>query len=643
MGYRPDIDGLRGVAVLSVLFYHAQLGFPGGFVGVDVFFVVSGFLIAGLLRKALAAGTFSYTWFWERRVRRLVAALAVLTVAVALTAPLVLLPEDLRDLGESLVAQPVLLSNFHFWRVTRWGYFGDEPQIRPLLHTWSLGVEEQFYLFFPITLVLIHRFLPRRPGLALGALGLVSTLLNLWLTPLAQPLAFFHLPTRAWELLLGGLLVYGLPDRERPFPGPGWAREILAWSGLAMIAFAVFRFGPLTPFPGSAAMWPCLGTALVLWANSFRPLTRLGRWLSHPLAVGTGLVSYSLYLWHWPLVSYAFYLGLLPRLEVRVLVVLASLVAGYASWRWIETPIRARHSLPRPRAMLALYTGYAVACLGLGQLFVSSQGLPWTWPEKVRDPESCSRILPVDPEAPDARAFDIGSPRDTRKRFLLWGDSHAMSLSPALDELGNKYGLAGLQLTMGSTAPMLDWGHDLKSLKKLGLDDRPVDKDAVYKARWRELALRTIQTNRIPTVFLSGYWASYAREGFAGELQQTVRGLLDRGLRVILVCDYPNQPTVNSRNLRLSARFPWLSPPPTDRASHLELNRDVYAALARIPRSARFTVVDPAPLVLEWNNLLLDQGPLFKDSHHLSDHGALQLRPLFEPFFRQMKAQASGG
>jgi len=479
--------------------------------------------------------------------------------------------------------------------------------------------------------------------MVLGALGLGSALLNLWLTPLAQPLAFFHLPTRAWELVLGGLLVYWLQGRERPLPGPGWAREILAWSGLAMIAFAVFRFGPLTPFPGSAALWPCLGTAIVLWVNSFSPLTRLGRWLSHPLAVGTGLVSYSLYLWHWPLVSYAFYLGLLPRLEVRVLVVLASLVAGYASWRWVETPIRSRRCRPRPRAMLALYTGYAVACLTLGQLFVFSQGLPWTWPEKVRDRESCSRILPVDPEAPGARAFDIGSTRDTRKRFLLWGDSHAMSLSPALDELGNEYGLGGLQLTMGSTAPMLDWGHDLKSLKKLGLDDRPVDKDANYKARWRDLALRTIQANRIPTVFLSGYWASYARQGFADELLRTVRGLLDRRLRVILICDYPNQPMVNSRNLRLSSRFPWLSPPPTDRASHLDLNRDVYAALARIPRSALFTVVDPAPLVLPWEQLLLDRGPLYKDAHHLSDHGAMQLRPLFEPFFRQMKAQASGG
>jgi len=218
-----------------------------------------------------------------------------------------------------------------------------------------------------------------------------------------------------------------------------------------------------------------------------------------------------------------------------------------------------------------------------------------------------------------------------------------MSLSPALDELGNEYGLGGLQLTMGSTAPMLDWGHDLKSLKKLGLDDRPVDKDANYKARWRDLALRTIQANRIPTVFLSGYWASYARQGFADELLRTVRGLLDRRLRVILICDYPNQPMVNSRNLRLSSRFPWLSPPPTDRASHLDLNRDVYAALARIPRSALFTVVDPAPLVLPWEQLLLDRGPLYKDAHHLSDHGAMQLRPLFEPFFRQMKAQASGG
>ena len=155
MSYRPDIDGLRAIAVLAVLFYHAHLGFPGGYVGVDVFFVISGFLITGLLLKAIGKGTFSYVDFWERRVRRLVPALAVVTIFTAVTSSIILLPEDLKDLGGALIAQPLLLSNVYFWRVVQGGYFGDPPEIRPLLHTWSLGVEEQFYVLFPLFLMLI--------------------------------------------------------------------------------------------------------------------------------------------------------------------------------------------------------------------------------------------------------------------------------------------------------------------------------------------------------------------------------------------------------------------------------------------------------------------------------------------------------
>ncbi len=631
MGYRPDIDGLRAVAVLSVLFYHAHLGFHGGFVGVDVFFVVSGFLITGLLHKSITAGTFSYVDFWERRVRRLAPALAVLTVVVAIASPLVLLPEDLKDLGGSLIAQPLLLSNVYFWRVVKGGYFGDEPEIRPLLHTWSLGVEEQYYLLFPIALVLLFRYFPRRPGSVLFAGFAISAALSVWLTPLRESFAFFTLPTRAWELLMGGLLVFWLQTGKRAVPCSRWFREAMAWTGMAMIAGSVLCFRPDMPFPGSAALLPCLGTALVLLANSAQPLTWVGRLLSHPFAVRTGQISYSLYLWHWPLVAWCGYLGLLRFPEAKVLVCLASYLAAYASWLWVETPIRTKQLLPQRRAMAWVFAGYALVSIAFGQLYLGNAGFPQNWPEKARTNELRSRALVVDPMSQDPQPLPLGSSQPGGGRFLLWGDSHAMSLAPLLHRLGQDYNLGGLQLTATSSAPLLIWGHELASW----------DKSPKYKARWRELCVDTIRDNQIRTVFLSGYWASYGRPRFQEDLKDTIATLNARGVRVVMVCDFPSQPAVNSRNLRLSSRWSWLRPTPTDRAAHLAQNARVYATLEGLPQSPDFTVVDPAEVVLGWPDLTLEDGPLYTDSHHLSDAGALLLRPVFEPIFRQMQQDAA--
>ena len=627
MGYRPDIDGLRAVAVLAVLFYHAHLGFPGGYVGVDVFFVLSGFLITGLLLKAIRAGTFSFLDFWERRVRRLAPALMVLTAFVALSAPLVLLPEDLTDLGGALIAQPLLLSNVYFWRVVQGGYFGDAPEIRPLLHTWSLGVEEQFYLFFPIALALLHRHFPRRVGLGLSGIFLASLTLGVAWTPVRESFSFFNLPTRAWELLMGGILAWWLQGTRAPLAENLRARQVLAWIGLGMVGWSIFFYRPDTPFPGSAALLPCLGTALLLLANSAGPLTWVGRVLSHPAAVRMGQISYSLYLWHWPLVAYAFYLGVGGSLEARWLLVLASCLAGYASWRWVETPIRSKRILPRRRAMGWLFASYAVLAISSGQLFLQSQGYPENWAEKARPREFRSRTHAVDPLSDEARPTPMGSPRSEGPRFLLWGDSHAMSLAPLLHELGRSHDLPGLQLTATSSAPLLDWGHEMPSW----------DKSPEYKKRWRELALKTLEQERAGTVFLSGYWSSYTREGFAQDLRQTVRHLQGRGIRVVFVGDFPSQPGVNSRNLRLVSRWPWLAPHPATPEDHRAQNAKVHQALEGLPRSEDFVVLDPGPEILGWQGLTRDAAPLYIDSHHLSDEGALLLKSLFEPVFRQMQ------
>jgi peptidoglycan/LPS O-acetylase OafA/YrhL len=267
--YRPEIDGLRAIAILTVVFYHVGLGCPGGYIGVDVFFVISGYLISSLILREMREGTFSLAGFWERRVRRIFPALAACVMATLVAGWFLLLPEDLENLGKSTVAQTLLAANIYFWRTTN--YFASANEAKPLLHTWSLAVEEQFYLLFPLLLLACFRFPAlRRPRtlVILILLGLVGSLsVAVWGVKHQPYATFFLLPTRAWELLCG-VLVAALPVSA--IPTSRLVRESASWLGLAAILLPVWLYGETTPFPGLAALPPCLGTALFIWGTGRR-------------------------------------------------------------------------------------------------------------------------------------------------------------------------------------------------------------------------------------------------------------------------------------------------------------------------------------------------------------------------------------
>ena len=631
MSYRPDIDGLRAVAVLSVLFYHAHLGFPGGYVGVDVFFVISGFLITGLLLKAIRQGTFSYAEFWERRVRRLVPALAVVTVFTAITGAIILLPEDLEDLGGALIAQPLLMSNVYFWRVVKGGYFGDPPEIRPLLHTWSLGVEEQFYVVFPILLMVImkRQALARHLGSILFGLASASFVLSVLLTPEKSVLAFFTLPTRAWELILGGLLALRTTRVSSSLPAPRLYRETCALVGLGLVAYSIAFFHHETPFPGYAALVPCLGTALLIWANSSLEVTLVGRVLSWPAVVRVGQISYSLYLWHWPLIAYGDYLFLLESTEARWLVALMSCWLGHLSWRWIETPFRERHRLNGRKEVGLFFIVYALISTGLGGAYYFGGNL-----------RTGSSTLPYKPTRTFISEAEIDNPgwhpptlgaNDRGPTFLLWGDSHAMSsLAPVLDSLGKELGVGGLQFTDSSRAPLLDWGYNPH------LGKTPVSES--YKKRWGGRALQLASSQKLKVVFLVGFWKIYSRPSLAEELQATVREFNRRGVRVVVVGDNPALPRDPKRQALLASRWNWLSVPCViSEEKHLTNNAVVYAAIASLAPEDAVTVIDLAPSILSWESVLSEDGKLlYYDGDHLSDAGSLRLRPLFEPIIKDL-------
>ena len=260
--YRSDVDGLRAVAIFLVILFHTHLGFPGGYVGVDVFFVISGFLITGLIIKKQQEHRFSLIEFWERRIRRIIPAATVMVAATLAAGSFLLLPNDLAELTESAIWQQLMLSNVFFWKFT--SYFGGPAETKALLHTWSLAVEEQFYLGFPILLIFLKRFSKRVSIVILLTLFFASLGLSEWGVRYHPIAAFFLLPTRMWEFLLGALLVF-LPvsSRQNIFWLNCWA-----WIGFLGILFSASVFEPTNQFPGLKALLPCVATALVIYANS---------------------------------------------------------------------------------------------------------------------------------------------------------------------------------------------------------------------------------------------------------------------------------------------------------------------------------------------------------------------------------------
>ncbi|TIO29587.1 acyltransferase family protein [Mesorhizobium sp.] len=425
MKYRREIDGLRTIAVLPVILFHAGVpSFTGGFVGVDVFFVISGYLITSLIMADEVAGRFSIVNFYERRARRILPALFLMLLLTMPFAVWLMLPSDLNSYWESVVSVLTFTANFHFWHAS--GYFGGEAEMKPLLHTWSLAVEEQFYVFFPLVLVLVDR-LNRRlvlPALLLGTV--VSLALAAYLVPLKPTPAFYLLPTRAWELFIGAMLSFA-PPPKRGRPG-----DALGLVGLAMILYAVVAFGEGTPVPSLPMLVPTLGTALVL--HFARAGTPTGRLLGLPLLVGLGLVSYSAYLFHQPMFAFArLYAATQPPLAVMCLLGLLAVLAGYLSWRYVERPFRDRR-MTSPRQILAFSVAAGCVLLAVGLVA----------------PRLPLKVLPPQLAGDSVKRFDSGVCyfRNTMSEaglqrclatlperwVLLAGDSHAQTLSLPLRE-----------------------------------------------------------------------------------------------------------------------------------------------------------------------------------------------------------------
>ncbi len=370
-GFRPDLEGLRACAVVLVLLYHASVpGFGGGYVGVDVFFVLSGFLITGLLlREVRRTGTVSLPAFYARRARRLLPASALVLVVTVVASALVLPTLQMPDVAGDTTAAALYVSNIRF-AAQATDYLRADLAPSPLLHFWSLGVEEQFYLFWPAIVLLIARSrgdAGRRIGIAASVIGVASFGLSLWLTQVNAPWAFFSLPTRAWELGIGAVIAVGATRIARIPERPA---AIVAWLGLAMVVASGVILSTATPFPGTAALLPTVGSALVIAGGFRQSALAPGRWLSLAIPRFLGRISYSLYLWHWPvLILPAVALDTKLPWWARGGLVLVSIGLAAASQRWVEDPLRHGRmigTLPRRNLAMAGALSLTVATFSFG-------------------------------------------------------------------------------------------------------------------------------------------------------------------------------------------------------------------------------------------------------------------------------------
>ena len=357
MGYRREIDGLRALAVLPVILFHAGFEtFSGGFVGVDVFFVISGYLITTIILTELEQGKFSIVNFYERRARRILPALFLVMLVCIPFAWLYLPSSDYKYFSQSLVAVSIFASNILFWLES--GYFDAAAELKPLLHTWSLAVEEQFYVLFPLFLLLFWRLGKRWILVMLGLVFVASLAVAQWGAYTKPATAFYLLPTRGWELLIGAFAAFYLSQGNRKDFDKS-VSEFGGWLGVALILYAVFAYSKATPFPGLCALVPTLGTVLVILFATQQ--TTVGKFVGNKAFVGVGLISYSAYLWHQPLFAFARHRNLSDQNHIIFLIFSAlTLLLAYLSWRYVETPFRAKNEFSRTKIFILSLTGSVV-------------------------------------------------------------------------------------------------------------------------------------------------------------------------------------------------------------------------------------------------------------------------------------------
>jgi len=441
MKYRAEIDGLRALAVLPVILFHAGFEwFSGGFVGVDVFFVISGYLITTIIISEMAEGKFSIINFYERRARRILPALFFVMAVCLPFAWLWLTPTDLKHFGQSLVAVSIFSSNILFWLES--GYFDTAAELKPLLHTWSLAVEEQYYILFPIFLMLTWRLGIKWVLVLLSVVFLLSLGVAQWSAYKYPSAAFFLLPARGWELLIGVFAAFYL--KYNPHLKSHILNQVLSLLGFGMIVYAIIAFDETTPFPSLYALIPTVGTGLLILCAV--PKTFIHKLLSLKFIVGIGLISYSAYLWHQPLLAFARHrlLGEVSELTLIALC-LISLVLAWLSWKFVEAPFRNKKAFTRNKIFFFSMASIIISSsLGLSMHLKNGYGDRVNFTEELANsferPSSENCFDTPFNHSADQWGCILGR-GEGEINFILFGNSHSLSLKTLIDEKAKQKGI----------------------------------------------------------------------------------------------------------------------------------------------------------------------------------------------------------
>jgi peptidoglycan/LPS O-acetylase OafA/YrhL len=530
MKYRPDIDGLRAVAIIPVVLYHAGLsGVDGGFVGVDIFFVISGYLITTIIYEEIISGRFRFSSFYERRMRRILPVLFTVIIFVIIFGFIFLLPSEIRLLPSQIFGSIFFFANIALWRQS--GYFSPLAEEKPLLHMWSLGVEEQFYIFAPIIFIVIFKVFPNHLKRIILLLAVASFICSLILTKTSPNASFYLLPTRSWELAAGSLLAMNVLRR----PSNDMTCELLTIVGLGLILGSIYEIDQTMAFPGWVAIIPVFGAFLViLCGNGTRAGAVLGwgpiRWI--------GLISYSVYLWHWPIIVFSYDAGLINSTLSKWLVVFTSIIIGFFSWRYIESPFRNRMRMPVRYIIVGSMFGMTIIST-FAVVIAMTDGWPSRFSEeKNRFDEAVNDISPARKNCHRSSGLDeLINTCVLGKGFaetVVWGDSHGVELSYAL----GKY-LPVRQVTYSSCPPAVN----------LTVASRPLCDDHNSQV----LKFLTDQDNRIKNVVLALKFESVLnKHDFRNAFRQTIRELQAVDLKVLVVAQFPNSgeylPTYLAKN-----------------------------------------------------------------------------------------------
>ncbi len=662
ISYRPEVDGLRCVAVMLVILHHLGIpGFDGGFVGVDVFFVISGYLITSIILSEVARGGFSFGRFYQRRVIRLAPAYFLVLVVTSIVAGFVMLPSELQQYSRSAIYSTFFAANFFMWD-TVGGYFGAGADTTPLLHLWSLAVEEQFYLFWPVSLLLLYRLF--RSKVLMFSVMAIAFLLALGVSEYGalhyRAAAYYLMPTRAFELLIGALLVAFPTVRLSAVPRIG--ALILSVSGICLIVYSSLFFSKGIWFPGLNALFPCLGTALViLFTHSDTPI--VGSMLTNRLVVGVGKVSYPAYLWHWPIIAFLniYLIDITPWLAIGVISL--TMLLSLLTYRFVETPARKFRSHKNGVVISGGFALPAVLLTAIAVVAVKNNGFPARFDEALNAKAEAVMTYANDVRgrcnqgpvrAPLSEDECVLGVDDGKVDLLLVGDSHANHFSGMIDVLAKNAGLRGYDVTQSNTVFLVGLEYYYKQSDE-------VVHNANFRAR-NDYIENELLPRAYPYVVLGANYVGHLKGMFARDsggperdseqvfvdgLYETVEKIIGYGSTPVLIKGNPTYDHDISRCTQNNARFGKAATCKMDRADFdrkfHDWNRIVDELKARFDS---LVVIDPASIMCdkEFCYSELKEVPLYKDGGHLNYKGSELIGELYiegygNPFEKRLVVQ----